>query len=142
MTEEEKIERLVRDLHQALSWTGGKPADWPAFRRHFAPCAYLFSSGRPLVPLSVEDFIARMDAQRSSGALMSYEESVEDVRVHAFGNMAVTHITSVGHINKQDHVRTIGAILLAKDLGKWLVVSMAWDKDSKEQNNVTSLGCP
>lgn len=143
MREEQTIERLAHGLHQALCWSDGRSADWSAFRALFAPQAYLFPAGRPLAPLTVDEFIHRMDAQRLSGDLLDYQEKIAHIDVHLFGGgVAAAHIASDGLINKQDKVRTSGVMVFVKDVGKWQIVSMAWDKIAVGQGNISPLGCP
>lgn len=123
---------MIRSLYEALNWGPDKAPGWDAFKACFHETARLYPSARPMEALSVDAFVERMDAQRQSGNLASFSETMLGEDVLVFGNVAVAFSAYETLMNDGDTSRGLNAFHLAHDGNEWKVLSLAWDNESAD----------
>jgi ketosteroid isomerase-like protein len=126
------IEALVARQFASLSWAPGKPPDWEAFAADFYPDAALYPAARPAKRQTVEAFVERMKGLAAT-SLCSFNETVLGTEVRVFGNVAVALAACEIIENEAGVSRGVEALLLAKEEGRWRIVSQAWDNESESK---------
>jgi hypothetical protein len=131
MTDDERALRaLTADALAAISWHEGTAPDWDAFFGPYLAGAVLCPSARPAATVAPDAFRARMDGQRTSGALKSLEEQPLGTSVQIFGNVAVVLSAFEARVNGGAPGRGVNAYLCVKNEGAWKIVAVAWDNES------------
>jgi ketosteroid isomerase-like protein len=123
------IQALIARQFGSLSWSPGTPADWAGFAADFYPDAALYPAARPAKRQAVEAFVERMKSLAAT-RFRSFKENVLGTEVHVFGNVAVALAACEITENDADVNRSVEALLLIKDEGRWRIVSQAWDAES------------
>ena len=83
-------------------------------------------------PIALDDFIAGMEQQRTSGALGSLEEREIAGAVSGFGNLASVRSTFVATIDGAER-RGVTWALLVREGGRWLIIATAWENENDER---------
>lgn len=123
------IEALIDRQFASLSWARGEPADWERFAADFVDDAPLYAAARPAQGQSVRQFIERMKGLAGTG-LYSFHETVLGTEVRIFGNVAVALAGCEITENDTDVSRSVEALLLIKDEGRWRIAAQAWDGEN------------
>lgn len=126
------INTVIDGLFEAISWTPDRPADWQALAQSFHDDAVMIPSARPIATVDVRTFSDRMQAQRDSGALTSFEERVLHNTVHVMGNAASVANVYEGVANGGAPFRGVNMLLLSKEDGRWKVVAMTWAQETDD----------
>ena len=122
-----QIRAIIERQFAALSWSVGNSGDWPAFAADFCEDAKLFPARRPLAPVSVEAFLARMKSL-AGGELRSLQEVVLKTDIRVFGNIAYAAVLCGMTENDTAVSQTVEMLLLVKDDSGWRIAAQAWDR--------------
>ena len=129
MTDDGKaIRDLIARQFGSLNWRRGTSGDWNAFTSDFLPGAPLYAAARPVKAQSAQDFVARMKGLAET-KLRSFAETVLEVEVRIFGNIAVAIAGCEITENDADVNRGVEMLLLVKDTGAWRIAAQAWDTE-------------
>lgn len=130
-----QIRAIIERQFAALSWSAGHGGDWSAFAGDFCEDAKLFPAKRPLAPLSVEAFLARMKGL-AGGELRSLQEIVLKTDIKVVGNIANAAVLCGMIENATAISQTVEMLLLVKDDGAWRIAAQAWDRvDASESTD-------
>ncbi len=128
-----EIDQLIKTLYAVISGPAG-PRDWKRFRSLFHTDAYMaaFNAKRELRKFSPVQYI-----QNNGPFFMqnSFNEKEIGRKVNQFGNVAqvFTSYEFVAGTNPPTNKRGINSIELVKEKGRWFIMSITWDEESKDQ---------
>lgn len=122
------IRLLIARQFSSLSWNADRAPDWDGFSADFLPGAHLFPAARPVQPVAVSDFVARMKTAAAT-TMPVFDESLLGVEIRLYGNVAVA--LAVCEQREQDAPpdRAVEALLLVKEDGAWRIAAQGWDKE-------------
>ncbi len=127
MTDEEQIKGIIQAQFSALKWGADIKPNWPNFEAGFTEEAYLIPAKRPAKPISIFDFIQRMEGLRKDGSLESFSEQEKGTFIKVVGNIAIALAGCEMTENKAEVTKDISAFLLVKTNGEWSIAAQAWD---------------
>ncbi|MFN3945790.1 MAG: nuclear transport factor 2 family protein [Allosphingosinicella sp.] len=129
----EEIGSLCPRLYDSVGWGSGKSPDWDAFRACCHPSARLVPMGSGSAsPVSVEDFITGMEAQRESGAVADLREVELGRAVQAYGNLANVRSAFLATING-DERRGVTFAHVVREGGVWVILDAIWENERDGQ---------
>lgn len=129
----DEIGSALPRLYEAVGWGEGKTPDWAAFRACLHPKAMLVPMGSgAAAPLPVEDFIAGMEEQRTSGAVQTLREIELGRKVEVYANLASVRSTFLASIDGGDR-RGVTFAHLVRDNGRWVILSAAWENERDDE---------
>lgn len=132
-TDIEEIGAVCPRLYQAVGWDDGKAPDWDAFRACCHPDILLVPMGSgAATPIRLEDFVAGMEGQRSSGAVQSLSEVETGRKVEGYGNFASVRSRFLATINGVAR-RGITFAHLVRDQGRWVIVATGWENEREDE---------
>jgi len=122
------IRLLIERQFSSLSWNVDRAPDWDGFSADFLPGAQLFPAARPVLPLSVPDFVARMKTA-SASTMPVFEESLLGAEIRLYGKVAVALAVCQQREQDASPERAVEALLLLKENGVWRIAAQGWDKE-------------
>jgi predicted metalloprotease with PDZ domain len=128
-----EIDQVIKTLYGVISGPAG-PRDWSRFRSLFHREAFMaaFNAKRELRKFSPIQYV------QGNGPFFlqnSFTEKEIGRTVNQFGNIAqvFTSYEYEAGTNPPAHKRGINSIELVKENGRWFIMSITWDEESKEQ---------
>jgi hypothetical protein len=128
-----EIDRVIKALYGVISGPAG-PRDWNRFRSLFHKDAFMaaFNSKKELRKFSPAQYV-----QNNGPFFMQNSFSEKEIgrTVNQFGNVAqvFTAYEFVAGTNPPTQKRGINSIELIKEKGRWFIMSITWDEESKDQ---------
>ena len=128
-----EIDQLIKALYDVISGPAG-PRDWARFRSLFHADAFMaaFNAKRELRKFSPAQYV-----QNNGPFFMqnSFNEKEIGRKVNQFGNVAqvFTSYEFTAGTNPPLNKRGINSIELIKEKGRWFIMSITWDEESKDQ---------
>ncbi len=128
-----EIDQLIKVLYEVISGPAG-PRDWARFRSLFHTDAFMaaFTPKRELRKFSPAQYV-----QNNGPFFMknSFNEKEIGRKVNQFGNVAqvFTAYEFIAGTNPPLNKRGINSIELIKEKGRWFIMSITWDEESKDQ---------
>jgi len=128
-----EIDQVIKTLYAVISGPAG-PRDWNRFRSLFHPDAYMaaFNAKRELRKFSPAQY-----AQNNGPFFMqnSFNEKEIGRTMNQFGNVAqvFTSYEFNAGTNPPTNKRGMNSIELIKEKGRWFIMSISWDEESKDQ---------
>ncbi len=127
------IDPVIKALYEVISGPAG-PRDWNRFRSLFHPDAFMaaFTAKRELRKFSPAQYV-----QNNGPFFMqnSFNEKEIGRKVNEFGNVAqvFTAYEFVAGTTPPMTKRGINSIELVKEKGRWFIMSITWDEETKDQ---------
>ena len=120
------IQKLIRELYQAISFQRNQPPDWTTLKSHFWEKAQLVRAGLSGIEhYDMERFSEWVEGARANG-LSSFQEEETDASTLILGNLA--HRASHYKVTLESgSVEGVNSIQILKHQGKWKIISMLWD---------------
>jgi len=128
-----EIDQVIKTLYAVISGPAG-PRDWSRFRSLFHADAYMaaFNAKRELRKFSPAQYV-----QNNGPFFMqnSFNEKEIGRTINQFGNVAqvFTSYEFTAGTNPPTNKRGINSIELIKEKGRWFIMSITWDEESKVQ---------
>jgi predicted metalloprotease with PDZ domain len=128
-----EIDQVIKTLYAVISGPAG-PRDWNRFRSLFHPAAYMaaFNAKRELRKFSPAQYV-----QNNGPFFMqnSFNEKEIGRTVDQFGNVAQVFTTYefTAGTNPPTNKRGINSVELIKEKGRWFIMSITWDEETKDQ---------
>ncbi|MGB4845949.1 MAG: peptidase M61 [Ferruginibacter sp.] len=128
-----EIDPLIKTLYAVISGPAG-PRDWNRFRSLFHADAFMaaFNGKKELRKFSPVQYV-----QGNAPFFMknSFEEKEIGRTINQFGNIAqvFTSYAYEAGTNPPASKRGINSIQLIKENGRWYIMSITWDEESKDQ---------
>lgn len=137
-TDHETPERLIAAVYDVISGEAGKQRDWERFRSLFHPTARLIATGRNpntgavvVIPMTPDEYITRNEAFLRDGFIEREIVSKTD----RFGN--IVHVFSSYEAfrsakDEKPFLRGVNSFQLVYDGKKWLVMTIFWQAEDKD----------
>jgi len=128
-----EIDQVIKALYDVISGPAG-PRDWSRFRSLFHPDAFMaaFNAKRELRKFSPAQY-----AQNNGPFFLKNSFSEKEIgrKVNQFGNVAqvfTAYEFNAGTTPPMNQ-RGINSIELIKEKGRWFIMSITWDDESRDQ---------
>jgi len=128
----EAIRMVIARQFSSLSWNAVRAADWDGFSADFLPGAQLFPAARPVRPVSVPDFVARMKTAAAS-TMPVFEEALLGIQIRLYGKVAVALAVCGQRQREASPERAVEALLLLKEDETWRIAAQGWDKERDDE---------
>ncbi|HMK05156.1 MAG TPA: hypothetical protein VK489_13220 [Ferruginibacter sp.] len=128
-----EIDQVIKALYDVISGPAG-PRDWNRFRSLYHPDAYMaaFNAKKELRKFSPAQYV-----QNNGPFFMqnSFYEKEIGRRVNQFGNVAqvFTAYEFTAGTTPPTVKRGVNSIGLIKENGRWYIMNISWDEESKDQ---------
>ncbi|MEP7256105.1 MAG: peptidase M61 [Ferruginibacter sp.] len=128
-----EIDQVIKALYAVISGPAG-PRDWKRFRSLFHTDAFMaaFNAKKELRKFSPAQYV-----QNNGPFFMQHSFNEKEIgrKVNQFGNVAqvFTSYEFVAGTNPPTNKRGINSIELIKEKGRWFIMSITWDDESKDQ---------
>ena len=130
------IENLVSAVYSVISGPAGD-RDWNRFQSLFYPGAYMGATEAGPAGAILHKFTPAEYSKMNGPLLKQYDFTEKEIgrQVQAFGNIAQVFSTYSYTLNMQQPVtqRGINGLQLIKEGGRWWILSLIWDEETKQQ---------
>ncbi len=127
-----EIDNIITALYNVISGPAG-PRDWNRFRSLYHPDAYMgaFNAKKELRKFSPAQYI-----QNNGPFFMQHSFLEKEIgrTVNQFGNVAqvFTSYEFTAGTTPPTHKRGINSVELVKEKGRWFIMSITWDEETKD----------
>ena len=131
--DEARIREIVEQMFEAISWSGAKAPDFPAFSSAVRKDAVLVPAARPASPTDIDSFVARMSGLYDNGSMKTFDERANKTIVKVFGNLAVAIGSYQAQFDGGPVGRGANGFLLVRNEGDWQIAAMGWDSEDADK---------
>lgn len=132
------VDSIIKALYESITFAEGGNPDWTRFRNLYSspdtPCIRI--GGGQVREMTLETFINFFQGRITSGEFKSFFEEEISREVEHFGSIAQvfsTYRKGTSPDNPESFVRGINSLQLYLKGKRWLIASILWQDESKDE---------